>query len=82
VRSASNNGYTCGSRPSSTTLFTNLGILSNLLSISTLFIFTLVAMALFIHHYYAAGETAASDRNRLVVCLAVIVGSCMATAAY
>jgi APA family basic amino acid/polyamine antiporter len=63
-------------------LFTNLGILSNLLSISTLFIFTLVAMALLVRRYYVAGETAASDRNRLVACLAVIVASSIATAAY
>ncbi|XP_066380600.1 cationic amino acid transporter 1-like [Miscanthus floridulus] len=63
-------------------LFTNLGILSNLLSISTLFIFTLVAMALLVRRYYVAGEIAASDQNRLVACLAVIVASSTATAAY
>ncbi|EES17389.1 hypothetical protein BDA96_08G186300 [Sorghum bicolor] len=62
-------------------LFTNLGILSNLLSISTLFIFTLVAMALLVRRYYVAGETTASDRNKLVACLAVIVASSTATAA-
>ncbi|KAL6847210.1 hypothetical protein ACP4OV_023063 [Aristida adscensionis] len=62
--------------------FTDLGILSNLLSISTLFIFMLVAVALLVRRYYAAGETTASDRNKLLACLAVIIASSVATAAY
>ncbi|KAE9587634.1 putative amino acid/polyamine transporter I, cationic amino acid transporter [Lupinus albus] len=37
-------------------LFTNLGILSNLLSISTLFIFMLVAVGLLVRRYYSSGE--------------------------
>ncbi|KAF8655714.1 hypothetical protein HU200_061038 [Digitaria exilis] len=63
-------------------LFTDLGILSNLLSISTLFIFTLVAIALLVRRYYAAGETSPSYRNKMIGCLAVIVASSVATAAY
>ena len=63
-------------------LFTDLGILSNLLSISTLFIFMLVAVALLVRRYYVAGETPAADRNKLAACLAVIVASSVATSAY
>ncbi|CAL4897775.1 unnamed protein product [Urochloa decumbens] len=62
-------------------LFTDLGILSNLLSISTLFIFTLVAVALLVRRYYVSGETSASDRNKLAACLAVILAASVATAA-
>ncbi|CAA0823753.1 Cationic amino acid transporter 1 [Striga hermonthica] len=62
--------------------FTSLNILSNLLSISTLFVFTLVAVALIVRRYYVAGETLVSDRNKLVACLVVILGSSVATAIY
>ncbi|RLM99410.1 cationic amino acid transporter 1-like [Panicum miliaceum] len=62
-------------------LFTDLGILSNLLSISTLFIFMLVAVALLVRRYYVAGETSAADRNKLAACLAAIMASSVATAA-
>ncbi|KAL6643770.1 hypothetical protein ACP70R_018536 [Stipagrostis hirtigluma subsp. patula] len=62
--------------------FTDLGILSNLLSISTLFIFMLVAVALLVRRYYVAGETTDTDRNKLAACLAVIIASSVATAAY
>ncbi|OEL14383.1 Cationic amino acid transporter 1 [Dichanthelium oligosanthes] len=60
-------------------LFTDLGILSNLLSISTLFIFMLVAVALLVRRYYVAGETSVPDRNKFAACLAVIIASSMAT---
>ncbi|XP_039798760.1 cationic amino acid transporter 1-like [Panicum virgatum] len=63
-------------------LFTDLGILSNLLSISTLFIFMLVAVALLVRRYYGAGETSAADRNKFAACLAVIMASSVATSAY
>ncbi|XP_058201676.1 cationic amino acid transporter 1 isoform X2 [Rhododendron vialii] len=62
--------------------FTDLSILSNLLSISTLFIFMLVALALLVRRYYVSGVTAAADRNKLVVFLLLILGSSIATAAY
>lgn len=62
--------------------FTDLGILSNLLSISTLFIFMLVALALLVRRYYVSGVTAAADRNKLVVFLLLILGSSIATSAY
>ncbi|GKV32078.1 hypothetical protein SLEP1_g40709 [Rubroshorea leprosula] len=62
--------------------FTQLDILSNLLSISTLFIFMLVAIALLVRRYYVSGVTTPTDRNKLVICIAFILGSSAATTAY
>ncbi|XAR72535.1 hypothetical protein NMG60_11019209 [Bertholletia excelsa] len=55
--------------------FTSLDVLSNLLSIATLFIFTLVAIALIVRRYYASGVTSSSDRNKLVGFLVLIIFS-------
>lgn len=63
-------------------LFTNLDILSNLLSISTLFIFMLVALALLVRRYYARGITTPSDRNKFLTFVLLILGSSIATSAY
>lgn len=63
-------------------LFTKLDILAELLSISTLFIFMLVAVALLVRRYYATGVTTPTDRNKFIVCLLVIIGSSCATAIY
>lgn len=63
-------------------LFTELSILSNLLSISTLFIFMLVAVALLVRRYYVAGETSVANRNKLIVSIVLILASSVATAAY
>ncbi|CAI9269304.1 unnamed protein product [Lactuca saligna] len=62
--------------------FTSLGVLSNLLSISTLFIFMLVAVALLVRRYYVSGVTTTANRNKLIACLATIVISSIATSAY
>ncbi|XP_004135553.1 cationic amino acid transporter 1 [Cucumis sativus] len=62
--------------------FTTLEILSNLLSISTLFIFMLVAVGLIVRRYYVSGETTPLNRNKLIICLILIVGSSIGTAAY
>lgn len=62
--------------------FTSLDILSNLLSISTLFIFMLVAVGLIVRRYYVSGETSPSDRNKLIIFLVLILGSSIATGAY
>ncbi|PKA61988.1 Cationic amino acid transporter 1 [Apostasia shenzhenica] len=62
--------------------FTDLGILSNLLSISTLFIFMLVAVALLVRRYYVAGETTAANRNKLAACIVLILSSSVSTALY
>ncbi|XP_006342695.1 cationic amino acid transporter 1-like [Solanum tuberosum] len=63
-------------------LFTKLDILSNLLSISTLFIFMLVALALLVRRYYVHGETTIANRNKLITFLLIILASSVATATY
>ncbi|PUZ37828.1 hypothetical protein GQ55_9G150500 [Panicum hallii var. hallii] len=60
--------------------FTDLSILSNLLSISTLFIFMLVAVALLVRRYYVSGETTDANRNKLAACIAAILATSVATA--
>ncbi|KAK3432671.1 hypothetical protein EUGRSUZ_D00192 [Eucalyptus grandis] len=62
--------------------FTKMDILADLLSISTLFIFMLVAVALLVRRYYVNGVTKPADRNKLIVCLSLMVGSSIATATY
>ncbi|KAK6917086.1 Cationic amino acid transporter, C-terminal [Dillenia turbinata] len=62
--------------------FTDLGILADLLSIATLLIFMLVAVALLVRRYYVTGVTTSADRNKLVLCILLIIASSMATAAY
>lgn len=62
--------------------FTKLDILSNLLSISTLFIFMLVAVALLVRRYYASGVTTNNNRNKLIACLLTIIISSSFTAGY
>ena len=55
--------------------FTPLTILANLLSVSTLFIFMLVAVALIVRRYYVNGVTTQVNRIKLIVCLVLILGS-------
>ncbi|KAG5389603.1 hypothetical protein IGI04_031144 [Brassica rapa subsp. trilocularis] len=62
--------------------FTKLGILADLLSVSTLFIFMLVAVALLVRRYYVTGETSSSDRTKFLVFLGLILASSAATAVY
>lgn len=62
--------------------FTSLDVLANLLSISTLFIFSLVALALLVRRYYVAGETSECDQKKLIVFLALIISSSIASSAY
>ncbi|KAH6830708.1 amino acid transporter 1 [Perilla frutescens var. hirtella] len=62
--------------------FTDLGILSSLLSISTLFIFMLVALALLVRRYYVSGVTTLENRNKLVIFLVLILASSIATSLY
>jgi APA family basic amino acid/polyamine antiporter len=62
--------------------FTKLEILANLLSVSTLFIFMLVAAALLVRRYYVSGVTTLANRVKLIVCLWLIIGSSIGTAAY
>jgi APA family basic amino acid/polyamine antiporter len=62
--------------------FTDLDVLSNLLSISTLFIFSLVAIALIVRRYYVSGKTSIKNQQRLIMFLAIIIGSSVATVVY
>lgn len=62
--------------------FTELPILANLLSISTLFVFMLVALALLVRRYYATGETSPADKNKLIASLVLIMASSAGNAIY
>lgn len=62
--------------------FTKLDVLANLLSISTLFIFMLVSVALLVRRYYVSGVTTTANRNRFIVCIALILSSSIGTSAY
>lgn len=62
--------------------FTKLDVLANLLSISTLFIFMLVSVALLVRRYYVSGVTTIADRNKFIACIVLIIGSSTATSAY
>ncbi|POO00950.1 Amino acid/polyamine transporter [Trema orientale] len=63
-------------------LFSDLDILSKLLSISTLFIFMLVALALIVRRYYVSGVTTKVNRIKLIAFLVFILGSSIATSIY
>jgi len=62
--------------------FTSLDMLSNLLYVSTLFIFSLVAVALLVRRYYATSETLNADQNKLLVFLVLIIGSSIGSAVF
>ncbi|KHN48118.1 Cationic amino acid transporter 1 [Glycine soja] len=62
--------------------FTNFRVLSSLLSISTLLIFMLVAVALLVRRYYSSGVTTKANQVKLIVCLVLIFGSSCGVSAY
>lgn len=62
--------------------FTELEVLSNLLSISTLFVFTLVAVALLVRRYYSSGVTTKGNQIKLIVFIVIIVGSSCGISSY
>ncbi|KAK7392935.1 hypothetical protein VNO78_21385 [Psophocarpus tetragonolobus] len=62
--------------------FTNFRVLSNLLSISTLLIFVLVAVALLVRRYYSSGVTTKVNQGKLIACLVLIIGSSCGISAY
>ncbi|XP_027338383.1 cationic amino acid transporter 1-like [Abrus precatorius] len=62
--------------------FTELEILSNLLSISTLIIFMLVAVALIVRRYYSSGVTTKENQIKLIVFLVLIMGSSCGASCY
>ncbi|KDP46791.1 hypothetical protein JCGZ_11162 [Jatropha curcas] len=62
--------------------FSSLDILSSLLSLSTLFIFMMMAVALLVRRYYVRETTPQINLIKLVAFLLIIIASCMGTAAY
>ncbi|KAK7257099.1 hypothetical protein RIF29_30826 [Crotalaria pallida] len=56
-------------------LFTSLDVLSSVLSISTLFIFMLMAVALLVRRYYDRESTSKGDLLKVVSCILVIIGA-------
>ncbi|KAJ1425420.1 Cationic amino acid transporter, C-terminal [Sesbania bispinosa] len=62
--------------------FTRLDILANLLSISTLFLFSLVALALLVRRYCARGVTTRFNVVKFIGCIVLILGSSIGSAVY
>ena len=62
--------------------FSGLDVLTSLLSVSTLFIFMMMAVALLVRRYYVTGVTPTINLLKLVIFLLVIVASSMGTSAY
>ncbi|CAN1169360.1 Cationic amino acid transporter 5 [Linum perenne] len=63
-------------------LFSSLDVLASLLSVSTLFIFMVMAVALLVRRYYMREVTPKESLLKLVIFLLIIVSSSMGTAAY
>ncbi|PNX83217.1 cationic amino acid transporter, partial [Trifolium pratense] len=63
-------------------LFTSLDVLANLLSISTLFLFSLVAIALLVRRYCVRGVTSRFDVMKFVGFLFLILGSSVGCSIY
>ncbi|MED6160828.1 Catabolite repression protein cat5 [Stylosanthes scabra] len=62
--------------------FSSLDVLSSLLSISTLFIFMMMAVALLVRRYYVRGVTPRENLLKLVAFLLLIIASSMGISAY
>ncbi|CAO2186152.1 unnamed protein product [Urochloa humidicola] len=63
-------------------LFSSLDVLSSLLSVSTLFIFMMMATALLVRRYYVRGVTTRAHAQRFVALLLLIIASSIGIAAY
>jgi len=63
-------------------LFSSLGVLSSLLSASTLFIFMMMATALLVRRYYVRGVTTRTHALRFTALLLLIIASSIGIAAY
>ncbi|KAL3654540.1 Catabolite repression protein cat5 [Castilleja foliolosa] len=70
------------SRGACIAFFSSLDVLASLLSVSTLFIFMMMAVALLVRRYYARGITTRMNLLRLVGFLLIIIASSMGTSAY
>ncbi|XAR52402.1 hypothetical protein NMG60_11020483 [Bertholletia excelsa] len=62
--------------------FSSLDVLATLLSVSTLFIFMMMSVALLVRRYYVKGVTPQSNLLKLVILLLIIISSSMGTSAY
>ncbi|KAK6931963.1 Cationic amino acid transporter, C-terminal [Dillenia turbinata] len=62
--------------------FSSLDILAGLLSVSTLFIFMMMAVALLVRRYYVRGVTPRMNLLKLVILLLIIIAASMGTSAY
>ncbi|KAL6970714.1 Catabolite repression protein cat5 [Sarracenia purpurea var. burkii] len=62
--------------------FSSLDVLAALLSVSTLFIFMMMAVALLVRRYYVRGITPQTNLLKLVILLLIIIASSMGTSAY
>ncbi|KAL6876376.1 hypothetical protein ACP4OV_012948 [Aristida adscensionis] len=63
-------------------LFSSLDVLASVSSISTLFIFALVAVALLVRRYYVAGATSPAQLRTFLAFLALVVLSSIGLSAY
>ena len=63
-------------------LFSSLDVLSSLLSVSTLFIFMMMATALLVRRYYVRGVTTRTHGLRFTALLLLIITSSIGIAAY
>jgi len=63
-------------------LFSSLDVLSSLLSVSTLFIFMMMATALLVRRYYVRGVTTRTHALRFTALLLLIIASSIGIAAY
>ncbi|KAK4488018.1 hypothetical protein RD792_003757 [Penstemon davidsonii] len=59
--------------------FSSLDVLASLLSVSTLFIFMMMAVALLVRRYYARGITTRTNLLKLVIFLLIIIASSIGT---
>ncbi|KAL3722111.1 hypothetical protein ACJRO7_034466 [Eucalyptus globulus] len=62
--------------------FSSLDILASLLSVSTLFIFTMMAVAVLVRRYYVRDKTPQQNLSKLGAFLLIIVASSIGTSAY
>ncbi|KAL2340148.1 hypothetical protein Fmac_008088 [Flemingia macrophylla] len=62
--------------------FTGLDVLASLLSVSTLFVFMMMSIALLVRRYYVSGITPRESLLKLVIFLVLIVASSMGISAY
>ncbi|KAJ1393121.1 Cationic amino acid transporter, C-terminal [Sesbania bispinosa] len=62
--------------------FTGLDVLSSLISVSTLFVFMMISVALLVRRYYVRGVTSTENFLKLVIFLLLIIASSMGISAY